>query len=335
MSKQDRAPIPDLAARLQAISPEKSFIVQAPAGSGKTELLIQRYLKLLGLVDHPEEIIAITFTRKAAAEMQGRIVNALERARNHVPPKDDATRLTDEMAHSVLARDQKYNWQLAHNPGRLRIQTIDSLCAWITRQMPVLSGFGAQPETLDDAGGLYQEAAANTLAELENGGAWSDDIAILLAHLDNDLPKIKNMLAGMLARRDQWLRHVATDINRAELEGALKHIVESTLTMARQAFPAQHEHEFLECLRYATQNLAHEGNESILMSCLGIDHLPGITAIELIRWKAIASFLLTSQQENKYQWRKQANARIGFPPVSENKAETGRGQLFTASCLYR
>src|SRR3990172_12433776 len=118
--------IVDLDQRQQAISPEGSFIVQARAGSGKTELLIQRYLRLLGLVDHPEEIVAISFTRKAAAEMQGRIIKALERARMNVPPHDDATRLTDELAHEVLAQDDKHHWQLEQNPGRLRIQTIDA-----------------------------------------------------------------------------------------------------------------------------------------------------------------------------------------------------------------
>ena len=46
----------DLARRQRALEPGLSCIVQAPAGSGKTGLLIQRYLALLAIVEHPEEI---------------------------------------------------------------------------------------------------------------------------------------------------------------------------------------------------------------------------------------------------------------------------------------
>src|SRR5690242_1992331 len=64
---------PDAVERARALDPGQSFIVQAPEGSGKTGLRIQRYLKLLDCMSEPEEMIAITFTRKAAAEMRERV----------------------------------------------------------------------------------------------------------------------------------------------------------------------------------------------------------------------------------------------------------------------
>ncbi len=311
--------VADSQQRNEALNPEQSFIVRAPAGSGKTELLIRRYLRLLSGVESPEEIIAITFTRKAAAEMRGRIISSLDQARELAcsgeVPEDEYQKETHTLATEVLKRDKAQQWQLQDNPGRLRIQTIDSLCSNITRQMPVLSQLGAQPETLDDASELYLEAAERTILALESGESWSETIAELLEHLDNDLPRLKNLLADMLQRRDQWLRHVTNgNISREELDRALHNIVSATLKSAYDAIPE--ELELIDLLQYAAVNLIEEDSDSLITECATLDSLPEADSAALSQWHGIAEFLLT--KENK--WRKSVNKNNGFP-ASDSKAD--------------
>ena len=94
--------VTDNAERQRALDPLRSFCVSAPAGSGKTELLIQRYLTLLARVEQPQQVLAITFTRKAAAEMRTRISEALELAASGVEPQDAHAALTFALAVRVL-----------------------------------------------------------------------------------------------------------------------------------------------------------------------------------------------------------------------------------------
>lgn len=131
---------PDEKLRERALAADRSFLVQAPAGAGKTELLIQRFLRLLSLVDEPEEILAITFTRKAAAEMQRRICQALAGETAAASAETVSSRRQQALVTAVRARDQVRGWGLATHPSRLRISTIDSLNSSLARSTPVSSG---------------------------------------------------------------------------------------------------------------------------------------------------------------------------------------------------
>src|SRR3990170_1515123 len=117
--------IPDLAAREAALSPSRSFIVQAPAGSGKTELLIQRYLGLLATVNEPEEIVAITFTRKAAAEMRERVLEAFARVVAGRERGSEHERRTHELARAGLAH-QRQPGAVAHPDHRFAVRGADA-----------------------------------------------------------------------------------------------------------------------------------------------------------------------------------------------------------------
>src|SRR5579862_7295331 len=136
--------------RTLALDPNKSFIVQAPAGSGKTELLVQRFLTLLNRVKKPEEILAITFTKKSANEMRLRVIKALKHADANPEPEAKHAKKTWILAKQVLMRDKELNWNLINNPNQLSIQTIDSLCSYLTKQLPLLSHFGSQPDITEN-----------------------------------------------------------------------------------------------------------------------------------------------------------------------------------------
>lgn len=265
--------IADNAARLDALDVSRSFIVQAPAGSGKTELLIQRYLKLLETVDTPDAVVAITFTRKAAGEMRSRVVEALRAARSGGGPEAEHERLTFRIARDVLDRDRQFGWQLLRNPARLRIETIDALCASITRRMPWLARFGAMPEITEKAEDLYREAARNTLTHLESGHVG---LAYLLLHLDNDFQRARQLIIEMLERRDQWLRHTGAT-QRQDLEAALEHVIGDELAQLREMFPK-------------------DALAEIAFLC-ELEHFPEPRWEHLDEWATMADLLLTTGGE--------------------------------------
>jgi ATP-dependent exoDNAse (exonuclease V) beta subunit len=166
---------------------------------------MQRYLRLLSVVERPESIVAMTFTRKAAAQMRERIHDALLSAQNCVSVSGEHEQRTRDLALKALARDREKGWNLLVDTGRLQIQTIDSLCAMLTRQMPVISGFGGVNRIIEDAGEFYRLAARRAIRQLAEGGQQSQDLLYHAAlHFDNNLALLERQIAGMLEQRDQW-----------------------------------------------------------------------------------------------------------------------------------
>ncbi len=277
----------DDAARAAARAPDASILLEAPAGSGKTAVLTQRYLRLLVTVDDPGEILAITFTRKAAAEMRARVVRAL---RGEVSNDDTEAQLLRTLAGAALAHGAARGWRLDSEPQSLRIQTIDSFNYWLASQLPVASRAGGALNVTETASELYQRAARRTLLGVEREGAFAADAQLLFERMDNRWLHFEGLIAQMLRERAHWLRFVAdgdpqtlcrqvneslADLARARL-GELAALIPPALLQRARALPG--------------------------VGILGID------AVDIVQWKALARLLLT-----KDDWRKQVDRRMGEP----------------------
>jgi ATP-dependent exoDNAse (exonuclease V) beta subunit len=289
----------DDAARERALDPRKSFTVRAPAGSGKTELLIQRFLGLLAVVDRPESIVAITFTRKAAGEMMQRITGALRDAQAGTAIEKPHHQIARDLALRALARDRELGWNLLEHPGRLRVQTIDSLCMSIVGEMPWLSRMGGMPGIQDDAEELYAQAARLTLAH--EGLDYQDSLTTLLAHLDNNATQARQLIATMLARRDQWLKFLYMDAagERAAMEATLARAATDTLIRADDLIPGDLRDRWLASAQFAAAYLNTEP----------IPAWPVPSPEQWSQWVALTKPFLTAD----HTWRKKLDKRCGFP----------------------
>jgi ATP-dependent helicase/nuclease subunit A len=322
---------PDIEERRLALRPGTSFIVQAPAGSGKTELLIQRFLVLLARVEQPEAIVAITFTVKAAGEMRTRVLDALRKASHNIEPSSAHERFTLELAREVLERNARLGWDLLNNSGRLRIQTIDALSMAITRQMPWLARFGSMPGVTEDAREMYREAARRAVQTLGDDDGSGAEVACLLRHLDNDVARAVDLLARMLETRDHWLRVMGTGADPSEvrrsLETSLQRIVSTHLVRLYDNAPAYCAGELLELLRYAAANVS--GSDSTIGPCSDLSAIPEARPECIGHWLGLRKLLLTNDGE----WRKRVDRSIGFPPHNKRmkqRFETLLGALAPA-----
>lgn len=295
----------DAVARQQAINPANSYIVEAPAGAGKTELLTQRFLALLTCVNDPEEIVALTFTNKAAAEMRHRITSSLEIAQTGVPPTEAHKKITFDLGVRVLQRDQQRQWGLLLNGSRLQITTLDAFCSKLARQMPLLTRLGNQPSICLDPEPHYQQAARKTLEELGKSGPLADAVAQVLDYFDNDTNRFQSLLMSMLASRDQWLRHARSGVDFSAAEAAFKLLISQELNNVLASMPPGWQTQLMPVAQTIASHLA-------LSTSLGENIAPDLQTIPLLeswtnpltahthdlpRWRALLQLLFTKGGE--------------------------------------
>jgi ATP-dependent helicase/nuclease subunit A len=313
-------PIPvDQKERALTLDTRQSFLVQAPAGSGKTELLTRRLLKLLSEVDEPEQILAITFTLAATAEMRARVLTALQDA----AAGKNGDREDVQLARTALANDRKRGWNLLQQPQRLNIQTIDSVCLAIAHETPLLSRLGGSLSPTDKPQPLYTLAARRTLAELGGNPELSTALRALLQLRATSLPDCQRLIADMLDKRDQWgpalLLGPEVDwaLVRDHLEAPLRREHEHAMGRAQSLF-AHHSALAGELVRILSEACGNLEPESELLALKHVSDIRDLTSHA--HWSCLCTFLLKKDDD----WRKAPTREIGFISGKEGKAAKDR-----------
>lgn len=320
---------PDQNERLRALATDRSVLVQAPAGSGKTDLLTRRFLALLATVNTPAEIVAITFTRAAAAEMRRRILSELEKA-SHQNAQQRSTAEPSSMAAlsaAALARSEERGWQLLDLPAQLRITTIDAFCRELALGQPIVSGLGGGMEPSDQPQELYRRAARRTLASIDDAPVQlREAIEQLLLWRDNNWAEMEELLIRMLAQRDRWMQDFVLDRSfdpdqvRTRLERPFANAAHASLAHLDQLFdqaPAARD-EVLALARFACANTggALFRNLAELAAWPLFDDEQEIESAQCA-FLDIADLLLT----NTGGFRKGITKAIGFPADRKREKE--------------
>jgi ATP-dependent helicase/nuclease subunit A len=180
---EDEEDLADRAARDAAVDPARNVVLEASAGTGKTRVLVERYVNLLRAGVEPDHILAITFTRKAAAEMRQRIIDRLKEA-------------------SRLSQFDAGRWRgLRERLGDIAISTIDAFCLSLLREFPLEAdvdpGFDLASDT--DVPRLIGESLDQALRICRGVAREDDDVALVFAQLGER--RLRGGISVLLDRR--------------------------------------------------------------------------------------------------------------------------------------
>ncbi|MEO7254959.1 MAG: UvrD-helicase domain-containing protein [Casimicrobium sp.] len=306
----------DQGAREMALDASQSFIVQAPAGSGKTELLIQRLLTVLATADSPSEVLAITFTNKAAGEMRERLHSALLSASG--PESPDSSALVTQrraLALRVLERDRALGWRLLDGLNGVMIDTFDAFCTRITGGAPVLSvaAASALASVSESVGPLYRQAAQDAL--------FDDDPEVvaasrtLLGLAANRVDDVIDLIANLLGRRAQWLGEAVdtTDAGVAQINSRLQTEIDAELARIAEQFNPLHRADIGAMLAFTAETYSTIGKIEIAAERTAAvnDWTSGAQSFDVTTWKCVADLLLTGSRELRKSGG--VNKSSGFP----------------------
>ena len=274
-----------------ALNIEKHVCVTAGAGSGKTTVLVKRYLKILREGNAtPREIVAITYTEKAAAEMKERIIKEMSEAGGNAAAEQNNSlqRFRDEM-------------NSAH------ISTIHAFCSRILREFPFQAGV---PANFSIVQGIEQQLLLqDTLKKTLKTIATTEE--------DEHRPKLKRLLqryggqknlvdffSNMVEKRDV-LEHLMQEIynNPSDTEireGLERQVREQLLLTIDRLMSKIDVTEFIRCLNAVLEVARGQKAEDAknLTPQLEAEHEQNPEAPEVLNLlKQIAPLITTTKNE--------------------------------------
>jgi len=240
-------------AQARAADPRISAFVTANAGSGKTKTLIDRVARLLLAGAAPDEILCVTYTKAAAAEMQTRLFDLLgdwsvlddERLRLELS-RLEGRKVSDYLPDALSAARALFARAL-ETPGGLKIQTLHAFCEKLLKRFPLEAGVSPGFEVLDDLGAsLLQRNARSVLARRvlgPDGGRIAEAYARLSVDLDHgSFEDLFDSFAAMAGELSDWLE-------KAELGGGVEAAVWTALTGSATPLDAEAAGENLESMK--------------------------------------------------------------------------------------